>query len=141
MRCDSRRLPRLRGGLFLVVAVLLTACSRPEVTTPAASGPSPRNRLTPTEAAQRAAQLANEECARLYQRRPFTPDQHIARLIDGEYRWGGLDEGAPRGFSALVTFAPDGSKPRVEVYYSTDIVRPSKLPAEFPMRSLSPAPR
>jgi hypothetical protein len=31
-----------------------------------------------------------------------------------------LDIGAPAGLSALVTFAVDGSNPKVEVYYSSD---------------------
>ena len=76
--------------------------------------------LSSKDAAQLAASLANEECARLYKRRPFEASQHPALMQDGEYRWGGLDPGAPGGYSALVTFRRDGSHPKVEVYFSTD---------------------
>jgi hypothetical protein len=64
--------------------------------------------------------LANEQCDRLYQKRPFRADQHAAVLQDGLYHWGGLDVGGVGGFSALVTFRQDGSEPHVEVYYSND---------------------
>lgn len=80
--------------------------------------------LNPAEAAQLAAKLANEECARRYRRQPFRPDQHTAQPTDAGYRWGGLREGARGGYSALVTFARDGSNPHVEVYYSTDALSP-----------------
>ena len=128
-------------GLFLVVFVLLAGCSRPQVPAPAASGQSGTHTLTPTEAAQWAAQLANKECDRRYQRQPFAPDQHPARLTDTGYRWGGLDEGAQGGLSALVTFAPDGSNPQVEVYFSTDAVEPRRFPAKSETLPPSPSPR
>ena len=76
--------------------------------------------LSASEAAQLAARLANEECERRFHRHPFQADQQSAILQDGEYRWGGLDVGAPKGFSALVRFREDGSKPSVEVYFSAD---------------------
>jgi hypothetical protein len=76
--------------------------------------------LSANEAAQLAARLANEECERCFHRHPFQADQHSAIFQDGEYRWGGLDVGAPKGFSALVRFREDGSKPSVEVYFSSD---------------------
>ena len=76
--------------------------------------------LSPTDAAQLAAKLANDECERLYKRRPFAAGQHPAVQGEGKYHWGGLDVGAPGGYSAHVTFGQDGSKPKVEVYFSTD---------------------
>jgi hypothetical protein len=76
--------------------------------------------LSASDAAQLAARLANEECERRFHRHPFQADQHSAIFQDGEYRWGGLDVGAPKGFSALVRFREDGSKPSVEVYFSSD---------------------
>jgi hypothetical protein len=72
-------------------------------------------------AASRAAQLANDECWRRFKRRPFKASQHPALLENGEYRWGGLDPAGPGGFSAFVTFRTDGSEPKVEVYFSTDL--------------------
>jgi len=93
--------------------------------------------LSAAEAAQLAAQLANDQCARLYQKQPFAAGQHPAVLRDGSYHWGGLDVGGEGGFSAQVTFRRDGSKPRVEVYFSTDVLkpensRPQPSPAELP---------
>ena len=78
--------------------------------------------LSASEAAQLAARLANEECERHFHRHPFQADQHSAILQDGEYRWGGggLDVGAPKGYSALAKFREDGSRPLVEVYFSSD---------------------
>jgi hypothetical protein len=80
--------------------------------------------LSPSDAAQLAEKLANDECQRLYKRRPFAASQHPAALRDGHYHWGGLDQGGPGGYSALVTFGQDGSHPKVEVYFSTDQLSP-----------------
>ena len=91
------------------------------------------NQLSAGEAADLAARLANDECHRLYQRRPFKAEQHAAVLQGGEYRWGRLNEGAPGGYSALVTFRLDGSHPRVEVYLSTDVLRTRAAPAPQPL--------
>ena len=108
---------------LLTVAVSGTSCSR-------SSGPGhiqPGVRvLSPTDAAQLAAKLANDECERLYERRPFAASQHPAVLRDGEYHWGGLDVGAPGGFSARVAFRQDGTRPTVEVYFSSDQLRPTR---------------
>lgn len=87
------------------------------------------NQLSASEAADLAARLANDACHRLYQRRPFKPEQHAAVLQDGTYRWGRLNEGARGGYSALVTFRADGSTPSVEVYLSTDVLRMRAAPA------------
>ena len=98
-----------------------------------------RHLLSPPEAAQLAARLANDECERLYQKRPFAADQKPAVLKGDEYRWGGLDVGGPGGFSALVAFGTDGSHPKVEVYFSTDVHRPvhrQPLAPEAPERRL-----
>jgi hypothetical protein len=76
--------------------------------------------LSASEAAQLAARLANEECERRFHRHPFQADQQSAMLQDGEYRLGRLDVGAPKGFSTLVRFREDGSKPSDEVCFSSD---------------------
>ena len=94
--------------------------------------------LSPSQAAQLAAKLANAECQRLHQRQPFSPDQHPAVLESNMFRWGGLDVGGPLGFSALVTFAADGSNPKVEVYYSTDLLTPERILAPAPLKSSRP---
>ncbi len=79
-----------------------------------------------------AARLANDQCERHYRSRPFLPEQYPAVLQEGAYRWGGLDVGGPRAFSALVTFRGDGTQPQVEVYFSSDALRPQKLPVVPP---------
>ena len=84
---------------------------------------SPGHTLSRNEAAVLAARLANDECERRYHKRPFASAQHPAILREDGYHWGGLDEAAPGGMSALVTMHPDGSHAKVEVYFSTDILR------------------
>ena len=91
-----------------------------------------RRVLSADEAAQLAAKLANDQCDRQYRKRPFSAAQHSAVLQNGMYQWGGLDVGGPGGFSALVTFRPDGSEPHVEVYFSTDILRPQRPLPDLP---------
>lgn len=76
--------------------------------------------LSAPEAAKMAATLANQECARLYQERPFRAAQHPAVLKNGTYQWGGLDITASNGFSALVTFRADGGKTHVEIFFVHD---------------------
>ena len=108
-------------GCCLLAGLALLGCShRPDGG--GADKVSPRTTyLSANRAAQLAAELANNECERRYHQRPFRPEQHAAVLEDGKYRWGGLDVGGPAGFSARVTFAPDGSHPKAEVYFSTDV--------------------
>jgi hypothetical protein len=48
-------------------------------------------------AAELAAKLANEECERLYSKRPFKATQHKAVLEGDSYRWGRLDPGGLAG--------------------------------------------
>jgi hypothetical protein len=91
-----------------------------------------RRVLSADEAAQLAAKLANDQCDRQYWKRPFGAAQHSAVQQNGMYQWGGLDVGGSAGFSARVTFRPDGSEPQVEVYFSTDVLRPQKLPPDLP---------
>src|SRR4030095_3254271 len=88
-----------------------------------------------------AAKLATAECERLHKKRPSTAEQHPAVLERGQYRWGRLDPGGPSGLSAVVTFRADGSQPDVEIYFSTDILRPEqRFPKLVPPPSTSPPP-
>jgi len=79
--------------------------------------------VEPGNVTELAAKLANEECERLYSKRPFKATQHKAVLEGDSYRWGRLDPGGPGGLSAVVTFRADGSQPDVKVYLSTDITK------------------
>ncbi len=125
----TRILPVLAASCCLLAQVIYgTGCSlRPG----GAQAKTTNQVLSSNDAAQLAAKLANDECERLYKRRPFTANLYPAVLQDAEYHWGRLDEGGPGGYSAQVTFAQDGSKPKVEVYFSTDRLDP--------IRSLPPA--
>ena len=113
----------------MAVLILSPGCSKLFPTSTSGTGAQQsRQTLSSTQAAILAAKLANDECERLHQRRPFTAEQYAAVLEGDVYRWGRLDEGGRDGLSALVTFAPDGSNPKVEVYFSTDIILAPKLP-------------
>ena len=82
--------------------------------------PTPSGRLSSAEAAELAAKLANDECDRLYERRPFAPSQYPVDLVDERFAWGRLDPGGEGGFSAEVSFDPNGGAPKVKCYWSTD---------------------
>ena len=106
----------------MAVLILSPGCSKLFPTSTSGTGAQQaRQTLSPIQAAILAARLANDECERRYEKRPFAPEQYAAVLEGDIYRWGRLDEGGRDGLSALVTFAPDGSNPKVEVYFSTDI--------------------
>ena len=122
-RCTPK-FPRVPWWCIMAVLILSPGCSKLFPTSTSGTGAQQsRQTLSSTQAAILAAKLANDECERLHQRRPFTAEQYAAVLDGDVYRWGRLDEGGHSGFSALVTFAPDGSNPKVEVYFSTDIIR------------------
>jgi len=76
--------------------------------------------LSADHAADLAAEIANEECNRLYKRRPFKSDDHVPELREGRWHWGRLDPLGHDGLSAEVTFDPDGANPEVTVYFSSD---------------------
>jgi hypothetical protein len=113
--------------------ILLAVIGGWAISQPGCSGPPPGGTGAPVvavgapvlaadAAAELAARLANDQCERQYRRRPFAAGQNAAVLEGNVYRWGGLDVGGVGGFSALVTFARDGSEPHVEVYYSSDLL-------------------
>ena len=83
-------------------------------------------------AAELAAELANHECEHRYGRRPFVAEQYSTVLQDGTYHWGHLDVGGQGGFSAMVSFQRDASEPHVEVYFSSDVLKPQRMPVQPP---------
>jgi len=112
---SGRPLPRGAPWLgFALVAIVAVGCR------PQASPPIPAAHLSSDQAAARAAELANDECERLYHVRPFTAERYPAVIEDGRYRWGRLELAAPGGYSATVSFATDGSGAEVEVVLTTD---------------------
>ena len=97
---------RLTGPLlslvFLPAAWILAGC--------AASRP-----LTPVSAAALAARLANDRCHRIYGAHPFSPEAFDAVLDRERWHWGTVNAGKIDGYEVDVTFAADGSHPRVRV--------------------------
>src|ERR1035437_5726020 len=132
---------KVLAAVIASLAISEAGCSRSPThgagQSPAATA---RRALSTDEAAQLATKLANDQCDRQYRKRPFSAVQHSAVLQNGMYQWGGLDVGGPGGFSALVTFRPDGSEPHVEVYFSTDVLRPQRPPPDLPP-GVPPKPR
>src|SRR6266516_4086530 len=108
-RCTPK-FPRVPWSwCVMAVLILSPGCSKLFPTSTSGTGAQQsRQILSSTQAAILAAKLANDECERLHQRRPFTAEQYAAVLEGDVYRWGRLDEGGRDGLSALVTFAPDG---------------------------------
>lgn len=107
-----------RGSFCIILALLLTqGCTSEQAARSVRSG-----ELTNRQAAELAADLANEECERLYGSRPFAHDDHVAAIKDGRWHWGRLDPAGHAGLSAEVTFNVDGSHPEATVYFSLDIV-------------------
>ena len=107
---------------ILVLLVALACSCAPNKSASPAMPYGVRVVLSATQAATLAAKLANDECERLYKRRPFVPEQYEAGFAEGLYHWGYLDVGAPAGLSAEVWFKPDGSDPHVNVWFSTDAI-------------------
>jgi hypothetical protein len=64
-----------------------------------------------------AANLANNECERLYGVRPFLPSSWAPESQGYRWSWGRIDPSGPRGYSAVVSFLPDRSAPSVQVYW------------------------
>ena len=113
------------AGRFCLIALVICAagCSRSSTSQPGISLTKPdTGALSSSAAAALAARLANDECDRLHNKRPFKAEQHAAVLEGEMYRWGRLDPAGRSGLSAVVAFRADGSQPDVRVYFSTDKV-------------------
>ena len=78
--------------------------------------------LTAPEAAVLAAELANEQCATDFGRKPFAPENDRAEFVDERWRWGRWDPAGIDGYSAIVTFDAWGSDPEVQIFYSVDLM-------------------
>ncbi|MBM4117223.1 hypothetical protein FJ251_05675 [bacterium] len=80
--------------------------------------------LSRIEAIQLAVSLANAECQERYQYAPFSESSYTISQAGERWIWGGLDLVGEGGFSARVEFDARGGDRQVEVYYSTDALRP-----------------
>ena len=79
-----------------------------------------KNTLGVEKASVLAARLANDKCEQLRGKRPFSAESYTAEFTNNIWHWGRNDPAGIRGFSAEVSFAPDGSHPKVEVYLNND---------------------
>ena len=82
--------------------------------------------LDRAQAAAMAAKLANEECLRQFDNAPFDTASFALEFSDGRWRWGRLDVHGEKGYSARVSFDPDGGNDSVEVFFSTDLRKMGK---------------
>ncbi len=102
-------------ALFSVVILGGSGCSELPMDHPQLT----RLTISTSEAAQRAAKLANNECEREYHERPFLPEQYSVEIEHDRYRWGGDDTNALSGTFPLVTLDLDGGNPHVTLYHHT----------------------
>jgi len=108
--------------LFSMIVLLTCGCL-----TKRGHGRDERHVLSADRAADLAAQIANEECGRLYNRRPFNGEDHVPELGEARWRWGHLDPAGHDGLSAEVTFDPYGANAEVTVYFSSDKLQRDRL--------------
>jgi hypothetical protein len=64
----------------------------------------------------------------IYGATPFDESNYSIEFKDGRWRWGDLDIYGVYGFSAKVSFDPNGKSRTVEVFLSTDVMSPQNDP-------------
>ncbi len=106
---------RIRS-IFFVALYILRGCAPSEKCVP--------SELNAEKAIKLASKLGNEECEKMYNRRPFSPDSYKATFEKGRWRWGHFDPAGIHGYSAEVSFAKNGASPKVEVFFSSDRLDP-----------------
>ena len=75
-----------------------------------------QSQLSASQASERAAQLANSECQRRFERSPFEGSAAAARFVDGRWHWK-ASAGLGRGdVVADISFSPGGDNPLVTVH-------------------------
>jgi len=104
--------------VFAAIAAVVLAIAYMQVR---AGDETRRAGLTTAEAAFLAASLANDECSRLFDRRPFEPDSYPVRRSSARFVWGHHDPAGIDGYSAKVSFSLDGADPEVKVYVTSDM--------------------
>ena len=112
---SPRAITGLASSFLIAVLLFLVGCAELPMDHPQLT----RLSISTSEAAQRAAKLANDECEREYHERPFRLEQSPVVIEHDRYRWGGDDTNALSGTFALVTFDLDGGYPQVTIYDHT----------------------
>lgn len=100
---DKLKIERILAFLFIV---LLIGCVKKTTAT-----------LNEQSAAELSAELANEECKKLYGEQPFLPEHYKAAFSDGRWHWGYIDVAGVRGYSTEVSFKENGTDKKVEVQF------------------------
>jgi hypothetical protein len=70
--------------------------------------------------AQIASEAANEECARKFHSRPFSPERWPALRWGERWTWGRMDVAGPGGYSAEVVLDREGHVLEVKIYWAAD---------------------
>jgi hypothetical protein len=82
--------------------------------------------LTQAEALTLAIELANQKCMQLYSAAPFDSSTYGISFREGRWHWGELDVMGVHGYAAMVSFDLSGGDRRVEVFVSSDALRPKR---------------
>jgi hypothetical protein len=109
-------------GFLLGLVVGLTADSISSAVRTAVSRFGNTTVLPAEAAASLAAVLANDECERIFGKRPFTSDMYPVRYAAGRYGWGFHNPASRTGYSAEVSFDRDGNDRAVQVYCHVDYI-------------------
>ncbi len=96
----------------LIIITIIMGCSTPK-------------NLNKKTINQISADLANQECEKIYGEQPFLPESYKATFSNGRWQWGYIDPLGVNGYSAKVSFKKNGTDKKVQVFLSIDVV-PSK---------------
>lgn len=78
--------------------------------------------VTPEQAAEHAANLANERAGNAFGKTPFTPQSYPPLRTGERWYWGVIQAPGICGYSAEIEFNTDGSDPSIRVVLHTDIL-------------------
>ncbi|MBI4243286.1 MAG: hypothetical protein HY606_04270 [Planctomycetes bacterium] len=114
--------------LVIISLFLITGCFHKHQEISGGHSTAKENKvLTSDDVAIMASGLANDECERIYGKRPFSAGIYSAELINTTWYWGRLDPSGVNGFSAEVSLERDGTGPKVKIYFSTDTLQPTPI--------------
>lgn len=79
--------------------------------------------LSKGDALHLAVELANAECMRQYSIAPFDSTSYVIEFREQRWYWGRVDVAGINGYSAKVSFDKKGRDRRIEIFFSTDVLR------------------
>ena len=114
--------------LVIISLFLITGCFHKHPDISGGHSTAKENKvLASDDVAIMASSLANNECERIYGKRPFSAGIYSAELINTTWHWGRLDPAGVNGLSAEVSLGRDGTDPKVKIYFSTDTLQPTSI--------------